>query len=719
MNFVPRATSATRTHSTKVVGRDWTLAGVGAALLTLAPLAEAQDGAAPEQRLETVTVQAAKVTPVEQAQAQLDEIPGGTSLVTQAEVEKGRSATLEDTLAYQPGVYAQAAGGNDAIKISIRGSGANTSPGYFREGTKFLFDGLALTGAGGTPYELLDTQGLSYTEVLRGANAFEFGALSLGGAINFVTQSGLTAPGNRIKVEGGSFGWQKQTLSTGGTAGSGDYFISVDNSRRDGYQDFTFTKAKGVVSNFGYRFNPKLETRLYIRYREEYHENSGTLTRAQLKKNSTQTNPATQATRSDSTKEGSTWVGSKTTYTFDDDSTLVAGLVYHNYPQILSKKSTVNPNYWDWRDINYSLNYTRSDELLGLPSITTAGWTSTQHIRSGVRTYKGDKDLGVLQKQVEYDGSFDHVFTLGNDLGLTDNLYLSTGVSAIEVKRNVDVSFSDRPNTSSFPSHYRYQEWKLAPRAGLRYYLTPDVQVYGNVSRSIDPPSSWSSSGSGVTTNFAKTLVPQSANTVELGIRGRSEIFDGSLTLYKSWIKDELLNVEIIPATTTSASVVSTANASPTIHQGVEAGLTTKLWQRANGDVLSWRQAYTLNDFHYQHDPLFSKNELPGLPKHIYQGELFYQYANGFYAGVNVRTASRTAVDYANSFYAPSYTLWGARLGYDAPNNKWQVYLDLKNLTDQDYATALLPTYDAKGQDTAALYPGDGFGAYTGIAYNF
>lgn len=60
-----------------------------------------------------------------------------------------------------------------------------------------------------------------------------------------MTNSGLTAPGNRIKLEGGSFGWQKQTLSTGGVAGNADYYVSVDNARRDGYQDFTFTKAKG------------------------------------------------------------------------------------------------------------------------------------------------------------------------------------------------------------------------------------------------------------------------------------------------------------------------------------------------------------------------------------------------------------------------------------------------------------------------------------------
>ncbi|MBK5003194.1 TonB-dependent receptor [Pseudomonas sp. S31] len=700
--------------------RHSSLFAVSSALLTFTPLAFAADSdSSSDKRLGTVTVQAAKQTPAQVAQGKLDEVAGGTSLVTQAEVEKGRSATLEDTLAYQPGVYAQSAGGNDAIKISIRGSGANTSPGYFREGTKFLFDGLALTGAGGTPYELLDTQGLNYTEVLRGANAFEYGALSLGGAINFVTNSGLTAPGNRIKLEGGSFGWQKQTLSTGGVAGNADYYVSVDNSRRDGYQDFTFTKAKGVVSNFGYRFNPKLETRLYIRYREEYHENAGALTLAQLKHNSKQTNAATYTTRGDSTKRGSTWVGSKTTYTFDDDATLEAGLVYHNYPQILSRKSTVNPNFWDWRDINYSLKYSRSDELLGLASTTTIGWSSTEHIRSGVRTYSGDKDLGILQKQVEYDGSFDHVFTLGNDLGLTDNLYLATGVSAIEIKRDINVTFSDRSNTSGLPDHYKYDEWKLAPRIGLRYYIAPDVQLFANASRTIDPPSSWSSSGSGVTSNYAKPLVPQAANTVEFGIKGKAGIFDGSLALYKSWVKNELLNVEVLPATSTSAAVVSTSNASPTIHQGIEAGLTTRLWQGANGDSLTWRQAYTLNDFHYENDPLFSKNELPGLPKHIYQGELQYQWASGFYAGVNLRTASKTAVDYANSFYAPSYTLWGARFGYDDPGKSWQVYLDLKNITDQDYVTAVLPTYNSQGRDVASLYPGDGFGAFTGVTYNF
>mgnify|MGYP006167949837 CR=1 FL=1 len=345
--------------------------------------------------------------------------------------------------------------------------------------------------------------------------------------------------------------------------------INAESSTTGANWNWEVNDGWAAFARLGYRFNPKLETRLYIRYREEYHENSGTLTLAQLKKNSKQTNAATYATRGDSTKRGSTWVGSKTTYTFDDDATLEAGLVYHNYPQILSRKSTVNPNYWDWRDINYSLKYSRTDQLFGLPSTTTAGWSSTQHIRSGARTYKGDKDLGILQKQVEYDGSFDHVFTLGNDLGLTDNLYLATGVSAIEIKRDINVTYSDRPNTSGLPSHYKYDEWKLAPRIGLRYYIAPDVQLFANASRTIDPPSSWSSSGSGVTSNYAKPLVPQAANTVEFGIKGKSGIFDGSLAFYKSWIKNELLNVEVLPATSTSAAVVSTSNATRITPKGI------------------------------------------------------------------------------------------------------------------------------------------------------
>ncbi|WP_416423650.1 TonB-dependent receptor [Pseudomonas sp. App30] len=687
--------------------------GLGSALM-LANTAHADDATTPQ--LKTVTVEVKKQTPVQAAKSQLDEVPGGTSVVDSEDVAKGRTATLQDTLAYQPGVFVQSTGGTDAAKISIRGSGANTSPGYFREGIKFLFDGLPITGPGGTPYELLGGAGVNYTEILRGANAFQYGALSLGGAINFVNQTGYTAPGLRVRAETGSYGYNKQSASYGGVEGPLDYYINVDNYRNDGYRDYSLAKSQGVVANFGYQINPNLKTELLLRYRDEFHDDPSPTTLSQVLHHPSQASATAASSGAGSRRPGSLWAGSKTTYTFDDDSTLAVGFTYYKYNHHNSPNSPTNPSYWEWTDLSALLDYERSDELLGHQTRSSLSFTTTDHIRGQVDSTFANK---ASRKFVDYNGSFDRVFALGNDLELTDGLWLTSGLSAINVKRDVDVKSSLVANTSEYPGSVDYNNWSLAPRLGLRYELTPQLQVFANVSRSIDPPADWEYSGSGPTQPYVRPLVEQKANTVEFGIKGSSGPFDGSLTLYRSWLRDELLNVQLIAATSTAAAVTGAFNASPTIHQGIEAGLNTQLWQGANGDKVNYRQVYTYSDFHYRHDATFGDNQLPGIPKHVYQGELQYQQPSGFYTGVNVQSSSRTAVDYANTFYAPSYTIYGANVGYEAPSKKWKVSLDLKNLTDKKYVTAVQPAYNVQGQDTAALYPGDGIGAYVGVEYRY
>ncbi|MFJ4396230.1 TonB-dependent receptor family protein [Pseudomonas sp. NPDC089396] len=671
---------------------------------------------AADQTLGTVTVQGAKQSEVQQAASALAEVPGGTSVVDSEEVAKGRTATLQDTLAYQPGVFVQSTGGNDAAKISIRGSGANTSPGYFREGIKFLFDGLPLTGPGGTPYEFLNAAGVNYTEILRGANAFQYGALTLGGAVNFVNHSGYSAPGLRLRAEAGSYHYQKQTISYGGVEGDLDYYLQADNYRNEGYRDYSLAKSSGIVANAGYRFSPKLETRLLLRYRDETHNDPSATTLDNALHHPRRASATAESSGAGARRPGSIWVGSKTTYTFDDDARLTFGASYHDYRHTNSPRSPSNPSYWDWHDLGLLLGYDRVDALFGLESRSNIAFTSTQHLRGGVNSANDDK---VSLKKVDYQDSFDRVIALGNDLNLVDNLWLTSGVSFINVRRKVDIDHAVNRNTTTFPQHVDYDNWSVAPRIGLRYAFNPNLQVFTNFSRSIDPPASWEYSGSGPTLPYIRPLVEQKANTFEVGIKGSHGIFDGSLALYRSWIHDELLNVQIIPATSSSAAVTGAFNASPTIHQGVEAGLNTRLWENPQGDLVRWRQVYTYNDFYYRHDDTFGDNQLPGVPKHIYQGELQYQDHSGWYTGVNVQSASRTAVDYANSLYAPSYTIWGANLGYEAPKGNWKVSLDLKNLANKAYVTAVTPVYNARGQDTASFWPGDGIGAYVGVEVRY
>lgn len=583
-----------------------------------------------EPQLQTVTVKGQQATPAETAKTKLDQVPGGTSIVDSEQVSKGRTATLQDTLAYQPGVFVQSTGGNDAAKISIRGSGANTSPGYFREGIKFLFNGLPITGPGGTPYEFLNGSGVNYTEILRGANAFQYGALSLGGAINFVNQTGYTAPGLRLRAEAGSYGYNKQSASFGGVEGNFDYYINADNYRSDGFRDYSLSKSQGVVANFGYTFSPKLETQLMLRYRDEYHNDPSATTLDQVKHHSDRASATAASSGAGSRRPGSVWAGSKTTYTFDDDATLSVGLAYYEYAHNNSPNSPSNPSFWTWHDLSAVINYDRTDQWFGHESRSSIAFTSTEHLKGEVDSAFANKQT---RKRVDYGSSFDHVFSLGNDLELVDDLWLTTGVSAINVRRHANVKESLVANTTAFPTDVTYDNWSLAPRIGVRYQFNPDLQVFANVSRSVDPPASWEYSGSGPTAPYVRPLVEQKANTVEVGIKGSAGIFDGSLALYRSWVKDELLNVQLIGATPTAAAVTGAFNATPTIHQGVEAGLNTRLWDNDSGEQVSLRQVYTYNDFYYRHDPTFGDNQLPGIPKHVYQGEVQYEHPSGFYTG--------------------------------------------------------------------------------------
>ncbi|ACO80515.1 TonB-dependent receptor family [Azotobacter vinelandii CA] len=670
--------------------------------------------------LGTVVVQHERLTPAEQARTRIENIPGGASVVDSAQVELGKAATVQDILAYQPGVFVQSVGGNDAIKVSIRGSGIQSAPGNMTEGIKFLFDGLALTGPGGTSYELFEPLGLDHTEVLRGANAFDYGAVTLGGAINFVSANGLNAPGTRVHVEGGKYGYRKAFAGTGGTLGDADYHFSVKESRRDGFQRQTFKRAEGLSANLGYRFSPDLESRLILRYNEEFHEQSAPLTRARLHHDPSDTTSAYRVSRSNVDKYGSFLAGLKTTWQIDDHSLLEVGLAYYKYPQKLNRYSTT-PSTSDYRDLNPSIRYIRNDTLFGLPSETIASWYYTRHVKGETDAYQRNADGSLTHtKKSRYKGSYDNVFVLGNTLDLTRDLKLLTGLTAIQVRRDVELAYSAAPINSGYSDRVNYDNWSLAPRLGLSWQLNPTLQVFANASRSINPVATWGYSPSTFSTavNFVKQLEEQKANTLEVGLRVKTERLDGSLVLYRSWLRDELLTVELSPTTETSSALVTTSNADKTMHQGVEAGLAATLWEHG-GHRLSLRQAYTFSDFRFRGDDSFGSNYLPNVPRHIYQAELHYQQAGGFYASLNVQARSDYYIDYANTFKSNGYALLGARLGYQAPQRKWSVFLDGSNLTDREYASSTNVVYDAQGKDTASFYPGDGIGVVAGLDFRF
>ncbi|MBU1330557.1 MAG: TonB-dependent receptor [Gammaproteobacteria bacterium] len=674
-------------------------------------------------QLDAMQVTAGQQGEVANAQAALQQVPGASNVVDMDKVAQGRVAGVADVLAYQPGVFAQSPG-NEGVKVSIRGSGINRGPGAHASGTHVLLDGLPLTGSGGTPYELLEPLWISRAEVLRGANGFERGALALGGAVDYISRTGYNAAKLQLRYEAGSHGYQKRSISSGQVLGDVDYYLNLTDSQTDGYQDHASGSGKGIAANVGYRLNENLETRFYLRYRETEHETPGRLTKAQLKDDPRQASAFNRSIDAQRDQPGSTWLANKTTLQLDDVSSLEVGLAYHHYPMDL-KESNYRIRV-DYSDVSGSLTYKRQHSLFGLNSNTTVGWRSTVNLpntKSRETTYQPITasgtayPAGTRTRDYIHQGS-DNVLHASNDLELAPDLWLTTGLALIYTRREAEVTWPS--NADRLSEH----TWDYAPRIGLRYQLNPQVQVYGNLSRSVEPPHAWSMLW-GSPLRFpvnnqpwsgrqraAVSLDNQTATTLEVGARGDAAIGQWDLAYYYSQVRHELLAVEIEP------NVVAESNASPTVHQGIEAGLSSSLWQSAAG-TLSLRQAYTFSDFHYRDDDQFGNNRLPGLPRHYYQAELRHDFPSGFYAGLNTQYASKVAVDYANSYYADAYATFGATLGYIAPQGDWQTWLDLRNLTNKRYAATVTPGYDDNGADAARSTPGEGFGMYTGVSWSW
>ncbi|MEK2610117.1 TonB-dependent receptor [Pseudomonas shirazensis] len=644
-------------------------------------------------------------TELDAAAERLRETPGASNLIDMQRVGQGRVASNQDVLAYQPGVFAQSAG-NDGIKLSIRGSGINRAPGAHGSGVYTMFDGLPLTGPGGTPYELFEPLWLSRAEVLRGANGFDRGALALGGAVNYVTHTGYDADRLQLRYEIGSRGYARRHISSGQVLGNLDYYVALTDAEYDGYQRHSSGSAKGFAANVGYRFNPNLETRFYLRYRETENELPGRLTQEQIKHNPRAANPAYLARDDSRPQPGSTWVANKTTFFLDDDSRLEAGLVYHDFPMDLREgPMRLKVAY---SDVSGTLNYTRRDTVWGRESKTTIGWRTTKHLpNSGASQFTRNGDIiGPRSRDFSYQGS-DTVLHMGNDLELIPDLWLTTGLAMIYTRRESDVSY---PASGGKVSQH---DWDYAPRIGLRYDWQPNLQLYGNLSRSVEPPHPWSLIWSSTVATQPIKMQNQTATTLELGARGDSAVGRWDLAWYYAQVRHELLAVELV-----QGLPAKEFNASATVHEGVEASLDSTLWEQSGSGKLSLRQAYTFSDFHYRDDQRFGDNRLPGLPVHYYQAELRYDWPSGVHVGVNTQVASKVQVDYANSNHADAYAQFGARLGWDSPQQDWQTWLDLRNLTNKRYSASVTPGYDDQGSDQPRATPGEGFGVYAGVSYS-
>ena len=174
--------------------------------------------------LEPLVVQAEKKTKtitqssLEEDQTELAKVPGGTETIDAERYLTGRSSTLADTFFLSPGIVAQPRFGSDEARISIRGSGLQRT--FHGRGIRFMQDGIPLNLAdGGFDMQSIDPLTASHVNVWRGGNALANGSSTLGGAIDYLSNTGYSAPGYSTRLEAGSYDYLRTRLAAGLTEG--------------------------------------------------------------------------------------------------------------------------------------------------------------------------------------------------------------------------------------------------------------------------------------------------------------------------------------------------------------------------------------------------------------------------------------------------------------------------------------------------------------------
>lgn len=646
------------------------------------------------------------VLTAQQALAEINQTPGGVALVpADAYRNSTPSNTIKDVLDYVPGVFAQPKWGDDT-RLSIRGSGLSRN--FHLRGVQLYMDGIPINTADGYgDFQEIDPTAYKYVEVYKGGNALQFGANSLGGAINFVTPSGRDPFPNGVSFDVGGFGFKRLQANAGGVNGPWDGFVTASTQAADGFRDHSFGSSNRVSGNVGYQFSPDFETRFYLNANEVRQRIPGTVTKMSALTNPEAAAPANVAMDQQRNID-TVRLANKTTVRFDDTKV--------EFGAFGVDRHLMHPIF-QWLDYRYK-------DYGGFAKVTddrTIGGFRNRLV-AGVNVVNGSIDNQQFaniagQKGALLSSSIDR--SENTSAYIEDSFYFLPNVAVIggtqflyATRNRQDRFLSDGDQSGAT----RFNLW--SPKGGLLWQIDPTWQAFANVSRSAEVPSfGESSNGPGIPTIPFTSIRPQIATTYEIGTRMRRPDYAWELTAYRANIRDEL---QCLYSAFGNCNVT---NADRTIHQGIEAGAGAAIFRDifvkgSAPDKIWLNVAYTFNDFRFDNDPTFGNNRLPGAPAHYLRAELLYKHPIGLYFGPNVEWVPQAYyVDSMNTLTTEPYALLGVKAGFDN-GGPLSGYIEGRNLTNKTYI-ASASIIDRATATSPLFEPGTGRAVYAGMRYRW
>ena len=656
---------------------------------------------------------------LEQDQRELGKIPGGTETIAAERFLTGRASTFAETFFLSPGVVAQPRFGSDEARISIRGSGLQRT--FHGRGIRIMQDGVPLNLAdGGFDMQAVDPLAVSHVNIWRGGNALANGSTTLGGAIDFLSHTGHTAPRHSARIEGGSYEYLRARYAGSITEGSSDLYWSLSHASQNGFRDHAEQSAQRLFANYGIRIHDDLETRFFLTAIHTDSELPGSLTKAEMNANPRQADGSFfGALRYDNRRDFELFRLANKTTLRDGANTwdFHAAWSYKDLDHPITPFAGVIDQLSN--DLAVGLTFTNTGDLAGRENRFRSGMSFTYGETTDARFLNNLGARGAMRNKDEQTATNLEAF-IENRHQLTGALSLTTSLAAAYSTRENDRVFSNPAATPPFYAPpapgalttYDDSFANIAPAVGLLHEKN-GIQWFAGYSRSFEPPSFSET----VTANIARDA--QTADTIEAGTRGTNSFTKWDVTLYYSQVKDELLTI-----TDPLTLVSTTRNADDTIHYGIELGAEIDLlgssWINERPDHrLVLRTAYTYGSFRFDGDPTYGDNRIAGLPPHLVRGELLWENDRGYYVGPTFEWVPvKSFIDHRNTFAADPYALLGFKIGRRVSEGfSW--FIEAKNLTDETHAATHGVIDNASGTDQRQFLPGDGRSIFASVEWKF
>lgn len=685
-------------------------------------VATTSDPSVPDQKVTRLDRVVARGT-ASQEQVERTLTPGNVTVLDGDANYRRVVGNMADLLRDVPGVWAQSGSGGDAMFLSIRGSNLDATD-YDNNGVKLFQDGLPVTTADGNNHNrFLDPLQARSIVIARGANALTYGASTLGGAIDVMSPTASDGDPGMLFLDADSDGGFGARLRAGGMTGDLDGLLTLEGRHRDGYRAHSRQNRVGLYANAGWKVSEAFDLRLFATRIDNRQQLSGALTRAQFDADPWQANPSA-VSGNYQLNVTSTRLAATGDWRIGEGRRLQFGLSWENqslYHPIVDKVLVdfdgpgPNPPVevfsllidTDQRTVGGMLRYGviagNHDLLLGLNLADTRVHGGNYRNDGGRRNGQTDA-VDNLSRSVELFAVDRWRFAPGWTL-----VY---GAQGVWTSRDVRILHL----ADGSLRHPKGDFGAINPRLGLIREIGANGQAYASLSRLFEPPTTFElrddARGGGA------VLDPMRGNVVEVGLRGSTPSdaqatgWRWDLSAYYARIRDEILSIDNPAAPGTSLTV----NVPATVHAGIEAQWATSMPLAQGGWRLEPMLGASFNMFRFDADPVYGDNRLPAAPRYVLRGELMLRRDDGLFFGPTFDRVGQRFADFANGYRVGGYTLFGLRFGI--ARDRWDGYVELRNLFDRDYVGSLGVRNAATAGD-AILQPGAPRSVQAGIRIRF